>query len=193
MPLDTQYRKDIVLIYILIYLHPPAVGVLPPYTQQFLSVMEAIHSYPVRLTFSVLVSQDTSCCQSSNKKNPRGFFCWHLPKCRIITPDISLGWGRPASVIWPHPARVFSKSLSKKCLWFSACKEKHCLFSQAQLNLFSIISLLKKKIVLHKAVLDVAELLLETQKLEQLIFISILVSYALWVIVMIPCCLLYCA
>lgn len=29
-------------------------------------------------------------------------------------------------------------------------------------NLFSIISLLKKKIVLHKAVLDVAELLLET-------------------------------
>lgn len=73
MPLDTQYRKDIVLIYILIYLHPPAVGVLPPYTQQFLSVMEAIHSNPVRLTFSFLVSQDTSCCQSSNEKNPRGF------------------------------------------------------------------------------------------------------------------------
>lgn len=73
MPLDTQYRKDIVLIYILIYLPPPAVCVLPPYIWQFLSVMEAIHSCPVRFTFSFLVPQDTSCCQSSNKNNPRDF------------------------------------------------------------------------------------------------------------------------
>lgn len=73
MPLDTQYRKDIFLIYILIYLPFPAVSVLPPYRQQFLSVMEAIHSCPVRLAFSFLVPQDSSCCQSSNKSNPGDF------------------------------------------------------------------------------------------------------------------------
>lgn len=73
MPLDTQYRKDIVLIYILIYLPPPAVRVLPPHTEQRLSIVEAIHSCPVRLTFSFLVPQDTSCCQSYNKNNPRDF------------------------------------------------------------------------------------------------------------------------
>lgn len=74
MPLDTQYRKDIALIYILIYLLPSPVCVLPPYIWQLLSVMVAIHSHPVRLTFSFLLPQDTSCCQSSNRNNPRDFF-----------------------------------------------------------------------------------------------------------------------